>query len=55
MSYGYHTNMQDTITLCSYALEENSSPKNTDTNFDDGWPNQTMDRDVIIITPTPWK
>ena len=49
--YEYHTNTDGIVILCSPALEKNP-PKDTDNNVEDGWPNQTKDQDVIIVTPT---
>lgn len=53
--YEYHTDLQDTFTFCDLVFKESSSSKNTDRNVEDGWPNQTKDKDVIIVTPTPRK
>ncbi len=53
--YEYHTDLQNAITFCNFAFNESNSSKNMDKNVEDGWPNQTKDRDVIILTPTPIK
>ena len=53
--YGYHTDIDNTVFLCEPASIESGSQKETDKNVEDGWPNQTKDNDVIIITPTPRK
>lgn len=53
--YEYHADLQDAIMFCNFALEESSSSKDTDKNVEDGWPSQTKDRDVIIVTPTSQK
>lgn len=50
-SYEYHTNMLDGVILCDSVYEVDSPSKNTDENVQDGWPNQTKDRDVIFPTP----
>lgn len=44
--YEYHTDSIEQIVLCNSAFKE------TDTNVDDGWPNQTKDKEVIVVTPT---
>lgn len=50
--YEYHTDMQQTVILCSLTLEEDNPSRDTDKSVDDIWPNETKDNDVIINTPT---
>ena len=50
--YEYHTDKGDTFILCDATLEDNNLKEGTDKSVDDGWPNQTRDNDVIILTPT---
>ena len=50
--YEYHTDMENIVNLCNYTFDKNNPPKDTDKSVDDGWPNQTKDKDVIIVTPT---
>jgi hypothetical protein len=50
--YEYHTNMNDTVIPCESTPGEKNPNKDTDQNVQDGWPNQTKDKDVIIVTPT---
>ena len=50
--YEYHTDKDDTFILCDSTLEENNPGKGIDKSVDDGWPNQTKDNDVIVVTPT---
>jgi hypothetical protein len=50
--YSYHTDMDNTIILCESNPKEKRVNKDTDKNVEDGWPNQTKDKDVIIVTPT---
>jgi len=50
--YEYHTDKDDTFILCDSTLEENKPREGIDKSVDDGWPNQTRDKDVIIVTPT---
>lgn len=54
-AYKYHTDELENVILCEATYEAGSSSKNTRGSVQDGWPNQTKDRDVIIITPTPRK
>ncbi|MFC1923436.1 hypothetical protein ACFLY4_09120 [Chloroflexota bacterium] len=50
--YEYHTDKDDFIILCEATLEDNNLKEGTDKSVDDGWPNETRDKDVIIVTPT---
>ncbi|HUV91830.1 MAG TPA: hypothetical protein VMV80_01980 [Anaerolineales bacterium] len=50
--YEYHTDNDDTFILCDAVLEDKYLKEGTDKKVDDGWPNQTRDNDVIIVTPT---
>ena len=50
--YSYHADMDNTVILCESAANEYSSKKDKDKSIDDGWPNQTKDKDVIFVTPT---
>ena len=47
-AYAYHSDKEGNMLLCD--LESSPSQKEK-LNVDDGWPNQTRDKDVIIITP----
>jgi hypothetical protein len=51
--FEYHTDLQDAITFCNFTFNESNPSKDMDKNVEDGWPNQTKDRDVIILTPHP--
>jgi len=53
--YEYHTNTDNTLMLCETIMGENSSKGNSDKNVEDGWPNQTKDKEIIIATITPRK
>ncbi len=50
--YEYHTDTDQNIVLCEPNSPENNSLKDTDKSVQDGGPNETKDRDVIIVTPT---
>ena len=49
--YEYHGRKDDTPILCSPIIEENNQRMDRDKNIDDGWPNETRDQDVILVTP----
>jgi hypothetical protein len=50
-SYEYRTDMKITMILCDSMNEEDNPTKGMDQNIDDGWPNETKDKDVIFLTP----
>ena len=53
--YEYHIDMDQIVILCDFPVEEIGSLRDTEKNIEDGWPNQTKDKDVIIVTPPPRK
>ena len=50
--YPYHTDQGEQVVLCETAPESSDSHSKNDENVVDGWPNQTRDKDVIVVTPT---
>ena len=54
-SYPYHTDLVENVVLCENDSESSGAHRKDDGNVVDGWPNQTRDKDVIIVTPTPQK
>jgi hypothetical protein len=54
-SYPYHTDLAENVILCESDPEFGGARMKNDGNVVDGWPNQTKDEDVIIVTPTPRK
>jgi len=50
--YEYHTDNKNVVVLCAFAPSNEVDIPDQDTSVEDGWPNQPIGADVIIITPT---
>jgi hypothetical protein len=51
-NYAYHADTSGAFFLCDSAVEEDSPSKDPESNVQDGRPNETKDKDVIITTPS---
>jgi hypothetical protein len=54
--YNYHTDEGQFVVLCEKGKPSGAVPsKGPDASVQDGWPNQTRDKDVIIVPPAERK
>jgi len=50
--YEYHTDKAQHVILCASISPNGQRIKAIDKNVEDGWPSQTKDKGVIVVTPT---